>query len=134
MDPIEAAAAIMPIASECARLLLWIAAPRLHPRLKELPAGTDAAALRAMFDRFAQAARQFDDNAGLLDGSDRFVRAARTLKKMNDAMLGWHPMLETPPPNVVTIARTALRHLGTTEPDGGWDDFDPDAPPPEASG
>jgi hypothetical protein len=133
MDPIEAAAAIMPIASECARVLLLIAAPRLHPRLKtELPAGTDVVALRAMFDRFAQAARQFDDNAGLLDGSDRFVRAARTLKKMNDAMHGWHPLLQAPPENVVQIARRALRHLGTTEPDGGWDAFEP--PPPETSG
>jgi hypothetical protein len=125
MNPIEAAAAIIPIASECARVLFLIAAPRLHPKLRtELPPGTDAAALRAMFDRFAQAARQFDDNAGLLDGADRFVRAARTLQKMNAAMHGWQPMLQAPPENVVQIARTALRHLGTTEPDGGWDAFD----------
>jgi hypothetical protein len=133
MDPIEAASAIIPIASECARVLLWMAAPKLHPRLRtDLPAGTDAASLRALFDRFAQAARQFDDNAGLLEGSDRFVRAARTLQKMNAAMHGWQPMHQAPPENVVQIARTALRHLGTTEPDGGWDAFD-DGAEPEAS-
>jgi hypothetical protein len=125
MDPIEAAAAMIPIASECSRVLLGIAAPLLWPRLRtELPAGTDAAALRAMFDRFAEAARRFDDNAGLLDGSDRFVRAARTLQKMKGAMHGWQPMHQAPPENVVQIARTALRHLGTSEPDGGWDAFD----------
>jgi hypothetical protein len=125
MDPIEAAAAMMPIASEVKRLLLLIAAPRLHARLREeLPEGTDTVKLRATLESFAVAARAFDENAGLLEGSDRFVRAARTLKKMSGSMHGWHPKLEGPPPNVVEIARLALRHLGTTEPDEGWDAFD----------
>ncbi|HEY4121615.1 MAG TPA: hypothetical protein VGM56_27305 [Byssovorax sp.] len=125
MEPLEALAALAPIATDVTTLLVHLAAPKLHAKLPgALPKDASSAGVVALFRRFGEAASAFDKNEGMLEGADRFVRAARTLAKVAGHTSGWDPRTDAPPDAIVDLARVALKHLRVAEPDEGWDRFE----------